>query len=79
MNGNSLTEMNKDIQEHLGICNQFDYFWPSFTPRQMFNVVGTMKGMERSLISSELERLLALFKLQAYTDRDSKECDLFVL
>ena len=33
------------IQESCGVCNQFDYFWPHFSPKQMFNVIGSFKGI----------------------------------
>lgn len=52
--GDSIAEVSYEIQERTGICNQvrlgggtdreFDYFWPGFTPKQMFNVIGSFKG-----------------------------------
>lgn len=63
--------MTYDIQERTGICNQFDYFWPHFTPKQMFHVIGSFKGFSNEVIEEELKRLMETFHLEAYTNRDS--------
>lgn len=70
--GQSISEMSYDIQDHTGICNQFDYFWPHFTPRQMFHVIGSFKGFSYKDIEDELTRLMSLFHIEAYTNRSSK-------
>ena len=59
------------IQESCGICNQFDYFWPQFTPRQMFQVMGLFKGLNDKTIKAECDRLLKLFKLDKFVDANA--------
>lgn len=83
--GDSITEVCHEIQERTGICNQFDFFWPRFTPSQMFNVIGSFKGMSGIVmgmvspvgypqedIESECKRLMETFHMTAYTHRDSR-------
>lgn len=69
--GESITSMSFAIQDRTGICNQFDYFWPQFTPRQMFHVIGSFKGFSQKDIDDELVRLMGLFHMEAYIDRNS--------
>ena len=59
------------IQESCGVCNQFDYFWPQFTPRQMFIVMGLFKGLSNNTIKAECDRLLKLFKLEKFIDANA--------
>ena len=50
--GDSISRMSHQVQEKTGICNQFDYFWPQFTPRQMFDVIGAFKGYPLDTVRS---------------------------
>ena len=72
IDGDSISKMSYEVQERTGICNQFDYFWPEFTPRQMFNVIGAFKGYPTEHVASELRRLMDVFQMQAYIDRSSE-------
>ena len=69
--GDSISRMSHQVQEKTGICNQFDYFWPQFMPRQMFDVIGAFKGYPLDTVRSEMERLMGVFQMQAYLDRSS--------
>lgn len=59
------------VQDSCGVCNQFDYFWPQFTPRQMFHIMGIFKGLDDKMIDAECNRLLKLFKLDKFIDANA--------
>lgn len=71
MDGTSAVIDPLGIQESCGVCNQFDYFWPQFTPRQMFIVMGLFKGLSNNTIKAECDRLLKLFKLEKFIDANA--------
>lgn len=72
VDGVSAVQSPTIIQDNCGVCNQFDYFWPSFTPRQMFTIMGMFKGMGQETIASEYSRLLKLFKIDKFIDANGR-------
>ena len=71
VDGNAISQGGLSLQNQFGVCAQFDYFWPHFTPRQMFDVIGAFKGYPLDTVRSEMERLMGVFQMQAYLDRSS--------
>lgn len=72
VDGKPFSQYGTDIQGGFGICSQFDYFWPHFSPRQMFMVIGLFRGFDRDTVTSECERLLKVFSLYKHIDGDTK-------
>ena len=33
VDGNAISQGGLSLQNQFGVCAQFDYFWPQFTPR----------------------------------------------
>jgi ABC-type multidrug transport system ATPase subunit len=69
INGYDINKSRFNAISNLGFCPQNDYLPEYLTVKQTLNLFSSLRGLENNLISTVVEEMINVFKLNEFSDK----------